>query len=237
MGDLNLDSFALDLMQKVWAIGNRHGPDSQRKAEIQIAIAEAVGALMSAPGGEAEPVEYQRRMRPLWDSQVVWTPWEKCTKGTYEDCIKVPVLHDWEHEVRALYTDQPAAAVGKAEPAALGPSLLEQSDLDFIAARLGRVARRVGYPMPDGDAQFIVSVSGSILGGIDHAIQLLQQQAPAVDDAVLRDAERYRWLCNEVGNGAKDGVSGALVEIFGESYDSDELDDAIDAAMAKEQGK
>jgi len=48
----------------------------------------------------------------------------------------------------------------------LGPSLLEQSDLEFIAARLGRVAKRVGYPMPSGDAQFIVSVSGSILGEI-----------------------------------------------------------------------
>lgn len=52
----------------------------------------------------------------------------------------------------------------------LGPSLLEQSDLEFIAARLGRVAKRVGYPMPSGDAQFIVSVSGSILGAIAYIL-------------------------------------------------------------------
>lgn len=100
--DINIDAFALELMQKVWSIGNRSGPDSQRKAQIQEAIADAVGLLMTQQ--QAEPVEYQRRMRPLWDSQEVWTPWEKCTKGTYEDCIRVPVLHDWEHQVRALYT-------------------------------------------------------------------------------------------------------------------------------------
>lgn len=52
----------------------------------------------------------------------------------------------------------------------LGPSLLEQSDLEFIAARLGRVAKRVGYPMPEGDAQHIVSMSGSILGAIAYIL-------------------------------------------------------------------
>lgn len=149
----------------------------------------AMDAACRARKQQAEPVEYQRRMRPLWDSQVVWTPWEKCTKGTYEDCIRVPVLHDWEHQVRALYTAPQAQPSGNPvgvvrefhvdwrdhKPpegtelysyGSLGPSLLEQSDLEFIAARLGRVAKRVGYPMPSGDAQFIVSVSGSILGAI-----------------------------------------------------------------------
>lgn len=61
----------------------------------------------------------------------------------------------------------------------LGPSLLEQSDLEFIAARLGRVANRVGYPMPSGDSQFIVSVSGSILGGIASMLDKKQQEQPA----------------------------------------------------------
>lgn len=64
-------------------------------------------------------------------------------------------------------------------PKQLGPSLLEQSDLDFIAARLGRVAKRVGYPMPSGDSQFIVSVSGSILGGIASMLDKQQQSQPA----------------------------------------------------------
>ena len=75
----------------------------------------------------------------------------------------------------------------------LGPSLLEQSDLEFIAARLGRVAKRVGYPMPSGDAQFIVSVSGSILGAIARILDgdTREKQAqpapiPTADDVVCK---------------------------------------------------
>lgn len=57
MSEFNIDSFALDLMRKVWEIGNGRGPDRQRKAQIQEAIAEAVGPLMAQQAGE--PAEYQ----------------------------------------------------------------------------------------------------------------------------------------------------------------------------------
>ena len=79
----------------------------------------------------------------------------------------------------------------------LGPSLLEQSDLEFIAARLARVAKRVGYPMPDGDAQFLVSVSGSILGAIDRIIEgSTKGMDPPAD--VLRDAELFRFMLSKM---------------------------------------
>lgn len=57
-------------------------------------------------------------------------------------------------------------------------------------------------------------------------------------DGLRADAERYRWLRSEIENGAVQGVSGALVELYDETMydDGDELDAAIDAAMAKEQG-
>lgn len=52
MTKFDIDSFALDLMRKVWEIGNRHGPDSQRKAQMQEAIAEAVRQLITKQVGE-----------------------------------------------------------------------------------------------------------------------------------------------------------------------------------------
>lgn len=72
----------------------------------------------------------------------------------------------------------------------------------------------------------------------ERGTKLYLHPAPAADDAVLRDAERYRWLRSEIENGAVQGVSGALVELYDETMydDGDELDAAIDAAMAKEQG-
>jgi len=55
--------------------------------------------------GQGEPVAYQYRMRPTWGSRGAnWGPWEECSRGKYEDCKKAPVVNDWEHEARALYT-------------------------------------------------------------------------------------------------------------------------------------
>jgi hypothetical protein len=56
---------------------------------------------------------------------------------------------------------------------------------------------------------------------------------------VERDAARYRWLCEEIANGAVEGVSGAFASIFtDDGIDApEELDSAIDAAIraSKEQ--
>lgn len=54
--------------------------------------------------------------------------------------------------------------------------------------------------------------------------------------ALRRDAERYRWLRNAIAEAATE-TRGAYVELAGEkAYDvPEELDAAIDAAMAKEK--
>jgi hypothetical protein len=55
----------------------------------------------------SEPVEYQMRMRPAWVNPHLWSDWEKCSKGSFDDYTKTPKLHDWEYEVRTLYTTPP----------------------------------------------------------------------------------------------------------------------------------
>lgn len=57
--------------------------------------------------GDVKPVLYQRRMRPDWDSRNSWMQWENCSKGTFEDCKRVPVNGDWSYESRALYEHPP----------------------------------------------------------------------------------------------------------------------------------
>jgi hypothetical protein len=65
----------------------------------------------AAPGAVQEPVEYQVRTRPMWrDEAEGWTEWRKCSPESYADYVRVPVLHDWQHETRALYAAPVAAA-------------------------------------------------------------------------------------------------------------------------------
>lgn len=66
---------------------------------------QALRAAIEQALGQGEPVAYQYRMRPTWGSRGAnWGPWEECSRGKYEDCKKAPVVNDWEHEARALYT-------------------------------------------------------------------------------------------------------------------------------------
>ena len=55
---------------------------------------------------EQEPAEYQMRMRPTWEVSS-WGDWKKCSRDAFEDYTKTPKLHDWEYEVRKLYTIPP----------------------------------------------------------------------------------------------------------------------------------
>lgn len=54
----------------------------------------------------SEPVEYQMRMRPTWEV-TSWSDWKKCSRDSFDDYTKTPKLHDWEYEVRTLYTTPP----------------------------------------------------------------------------------------------------------------------------------
>lgn len=74
-------------------------PETKQGRGVSRRIEEVITALQAA-----EPVVYQRRMRPTWDNKRPWTAWEDCSKETYDDCLRVPSLHDWEHQVRALFT-------------------------------------------------------------------------------------------------------------------------------------
>lgn len=62
---VDINQFALSLMQKAWSIGNRHGPDSQRKAEIQIAIAEAVSNLQK-PAPAVDDSDLRHAVLTAW---------------------------------------------------------------------------------------------------------------------------------------------------------------------------
>lgn len=80
------------------------GYDSQFASDMVAAI----DALTQQQ--EAEPVAYQSRMRPDWYHRHAWTPWESCSKGTYEDFKRVPVNAGWIYEARALYLHPPKPA-------------------------------------------------------------------------------------------------------------------------------
>jgi len=54
--------------------------------------------------GEIKPVLYQVRGRPNWDTEPKWGEWKFCTEPVANDYKKTPVLHDWEYQVRSLYT-------------------------------------------------------------------------------------------------------------------------------------
>ena len=55
---------------------------------------------------EPEPVAWQSRMRPDWEENG-WTQWKDCPKEQADSFWKVPHLHDWVYEARALYTAPP----------------------------------------------------------------------------------------------------------------------------------
>jgi hypothetical protein len=49
----------------------------------------------------AEPVAYEFRMRADWIAD--WGLWSPCNKEQHENYLRVPKLHDWHYETRALY--------------------------------------------------------------------------------------------------------------------------------------
>lgn len=84
-------------------------------------FARALEAAVLAKLREQEPVAWQRRMRPTWGNrEALWGPWEDCTEGQFKDCQRVPNLHDWEYQSRALYAAPQPAVVQV--PQAGGPA-------------------------------------------------------------------------------------------------------------------
>ena len=101
--------FGGDLKEVSWTAGKMPPPGTTLYA-----------ALQAGPvAGEAqEPAEYQRRCRPTWENaRVGWTEWERCTAAQAADSERAPLVHDWQYEVRRLYTaPQGSPVAGKAMP-------------------------------------------------------------------------------------------------------------------------
>ena len=69
-----------------------------------VAVHREIQELLAQPE-QTEPVVLQYRTKPNWTGN--WSKWEDCRKESYEDYIRVPILHDWTYETRELYTAPP----------------------------------------------------------------------------------------------------------------------------------
>jgi hypothetical protein len=65
-------------------------------------LIQTIEELLAQPEPEQEPVVLQYRTKPNWTGN--WSKWEDCRKESYEDYMRVPILHDWTYETRELYT-------------------------------------------------------------------------------------------------------------------------------------
>lgn len=111
-----------------------------------------------------EPAVYQSRSRPTWDKAGRWEkPWANCSEEEYSYCLKVRVLHDWEYEVRALFT----------HPAPSQP--VERQKLSDPQIRGIAVCDGGGY-QDDNDASWSFSDSG-LLKFVRAAIEKDRGQA------------------------------------------------------------
>ena len=56
---------------------------------------------------DAEPVQYQYRMKPEWHD--AWVKWQPCDKANFDDYVKAPVVNGWQFDARALFNHPPEA--------------------------------------------------------------------------------------------------------------------------------
>jgi len=88
---------------------------------------------VEATGGAA--AEHQYRTRADWHK--IWSDWERCTEASYNDYVRVPLLHDWHYEVRKLYTrSEPAPAPVASEPAPSALRLIQDEDFAITGPAL-----------------------------------------------------------------------------------------------------
>lgn len=104
-----------------------------------IAFADEIESALAS----AEPVAYEERMRPVWDERAPWTPWERCSRESYENFASKPnpwISNDWEIQRRSLYTHAKPAA--KVEALATGADYDFQSIAQTVVAYIDEKYRR-----------------------------------------------------------------------------------------------
>lgn len=105
-------------------------------------VREALAQPVQPDGNEMaqEPVLYQFSVRPA--SSIGYCDWTTCSRSTYEDLVKIPVVGDWKHRTRALYA-QPVQPVQPVQP----DPRTEKSD-SLLSSLIGIILRnrqRTGY--------------------------------------------------------------------------------------------
>jgi len=150
----------------------------------------------SAPAGAADL--HQFRTKPDWDDRHPWSNWQDCTPEAFADYQRMPRLHDWTYEVRALY-------------AAPLPQESGHTDLTAACPR--------GCTGPEAGGSGCAAVTG------DCSMDALatQPSAPQGELAKLREAVKIGGTLVELGNidgGSKIGAcidrgDGSHFEVLG----------------------
>lgn len=124
--------------------------------------------LLAQP--EEEPVAWQYRTRPEWKEQ--WSIWGDCTKETYEDYSRAPLLHTWVYETRKLYTSPPKQKpLSEVTKATYFPRQLTEKEInEFCGYKDMKVFVVTAYRFGDREKHsYVVGVFDDLERAIHHA--------------------------------------------------------------------
>ena len=193
---------------------------------IRAALAATPATHAAAPVVLPEPAEFQKRTTPEWDAKAPWSDWEKCTPGSAADCERVPVLHNWRHEVRKLYTEQQVRALlaqATAAPAAVaGPVVLCWVPEDELPQSMTSEAYNALFPHSRVDLTRQFPVFGP-------ATPVVLTEPAAQGDAL--NAARWRWLSEHIRVSWNEGKFTSLVRIVSDEH-RNTLNAIVDQMMA-----
>ena len=149
------------MKQALEASRNHAGNYKLTDAECDVQIAAETALLEAISREEAQTVEptlYQFRTAPARrDDENLWYAWTDCSAEAAAGYMKTPKLHDWDYEVRELFTrPAPSADVKPAssEREALIASMekqrdwAEERDYTSVADSLGRAIDMLAADAP-----------------------------------------------------------------------------------------
>jgi len=102
------------MLNKVFICANDEQQKTFNRMIVLLADCKAALTASATPAlPQGKPVAYQYRMRASWSD--LWTNWEYCSKGSFDDYKRVPINGDWHYEARALYEHPEALPQGVEE--------------------------------------------------------------------------------------------------------------------------